>query len=71
MVLNLIRNTYINQRFYLISAIIILLFIAGFYIDPFFLVAKISLFVFVMAVFVDLFLFADPGECTGYQIFGV
>jgi len=62
MVLNLIRNTYINQRFYLISAIIILLFIAGFYIDPFFLVAKISLFVFVMVVFIDLFLLYFTGR---------
>jgi len=62
MTLSLIRNIYINRRFYIVSAAIILLFIAGFYADPFFLIARISLLFFVLAVIADMYLLFFTGR---------
>jgi uncharacterized protein (DUF58 family) len=45
-----------------VSSVIILLFIAGFYADPVFLIAKIGLLVLAMAVIVDLYLLFFTGR---------
>jgi|WetSurMetagenome_2_1015567.scaffolds.fasta_scaffold00097_26 uncharacterized protein (DUF58 family) len=59
---SVIRNIYINLRFYLVSTIIVLLFITGFYYDPFFLVAKISLLTLAVAVIADVYLLFFTGR---------
>ena len=60
--LTVIRNLFINRRFYLCSTLIILLFIAGFYSDAIFLIAKICLMFFAVAVALDLFLLFFTGR---------
>jgi len=59
---SVIRNTYINLRFYLVCTVIILLFVTGFYYDPFFLIAKICLLALAVAVIADLFLLFFTGR---------
>jgi len=60
--LTVIRNLFINRRFYLCSTLIILLFIAGFYSDAIFLIAKICLMFFAVAVALDLLLLFFTGR---------
>jgi uncharacterized protein (DUF58 family) len=60
--MSVIRNTYINRRFYTVSAIMILLYIAGFYAGLFILMANIGLLLFAMTTITDLFLLYFTGR---------
>jgi uncharacterized protein (DUF58 family) len=56
MILDRIRSIFINARFYLSGAIIVILFITGYFFDPFFLMAKLCLLILLSGVFVDFYL---------------
>ncbi len=62
MILTIIRNTFINRRFYLVSSAIVLLFITGYFLDLFFLIAKLCLLAFIMAVIMDFILLFFTGR---------
>ncbi len=62
MALSVIRNIYINRRFYIVSTCIIMLFVAGFFADILFLSARIALLLFILSVLTDLTLLFYTGR---------
>jgi uncharacterized protein (DUF58 family) len=62
MIIRLIRDLYIDSRFYIVSASITLLFVLGFFLDPVFLAAKVSLVFFITAILADLCLLFFTGR---------
>jgi uncharacterized protein (DUF58 family) len=62
MLISVVRNIYVNQRFYLVSTVIILLFVAGYFADILFLAAKILLMFFALAVIFDIFILFFTGR---------
>jgi uncharacterized protein (DUF58 family) len=62
MLIRVIKNLYIDPGFYLVGASIALLYVLGFFLDPFFLVAKLCLMLFLVAVLTDLYLLFFTGR---------
>jgi uncharacterized protein (DUF58 family) len=60
--LHIIKSLYIGSRLYLASVLISLLFIAGYFADPFFLIAKLCLLLFVFTILTDFILLYFTGR---------